>query len=278
LQLKRPLPSDRTYEQLLNHYEVEKRIADRLRQTTSIEERKPIFKTMYDELFSKVPDHPRLTRRASAEATLAANRTKYKLVERFIDPSTVFAEFAPGDCRFSFEVCEHVARVYGIDISDQVGDAENNPENFSLVIYDGFSLDLTGETMDVVFSDQLLEHFHPDDTRPHLQSVYRILKTGGVYIFQTPHLFVGPGDISKYFCDEPEGFHLKEWTYSEILDLLSDVGYSSCRGYRKVKGTLIRLPLQYFYFVERTIRNLSPTHRRKIARCLLQSLIIVARK
>jgi hypothetical protein len=54
----------------------------------------------------------------------------------------VFAEFAPGDCRFSFELCQHVAHVYGIDISDQIGDVEGIPDNFSLIIYDGFNLDL----------------------------------------------------------------------------------------------------------------------------------------
>jgi len=99
-----------------------------------------------------------------------------------------------------------------------------------------------------------------------------------MYVFQTPHLFVGPSDISQYFCDEPEGFHLKEWTYSEIVDLVRDVGYSSCRGYWKVKGTLIRLPLRYFYFAERMIRNFSPARRRKLSRYILNNLILVATK
>ena len=57
-QLKRPLPPGRTHQQVWNHYQVERVIADRLRSFT-VEDRKRIFPTMYDELFDRVPDHPR---------------------------------------------------------------------------------------------------------------------------------------------------------------------------------------------------------------------------
>ncbi len=278
LELKRPLPADRTYEQVRNHYEVEKEIADRLRRTTSIEERKPIFATMYDELFAKVPDHPRLTRRESPEATRSANLAKFRFVEQFIDESTTFAEFAPGDCRFLFEVSRYVSSVYGIDISDQIGSVENIPDNFNLIVYDGYRLDLPDETVDVLFSDQLIEHFHPDDTKPHFQIAHRILKKGGVYMFQTPHRFVGPSDVSQYFSDEPEGFHLKEWTYTEIASLLREVGFSSWRGYWSGKGRLIGLPQQHFYLAERGVGRLSPVRRRKLSRYLLPTLVMMARK
>jgi len=51
----------RSLEQLRNHFEVEKGLADQLRAATR-EERTLLFRTMYDTLFSKVPDHPRLER------------------------------------------------------------------------------------------------------------------------------------------------------------------------------------------------------------------------
>lgn len=65
MKLKHPPPPGRTEEQLRNHYLVEKSIAERLKRANR-EERKRIYREMYDELFRKVPDHPRLTRRSSA--------------------------------------------------------------------------------------------------------------------------------------------------------------------------------------------------------------------
>ncbi|MFT4584193.1 MAG: hypothetical protein ACI8XZ_003957 [Gammaproteobacteria bacterium] len=278
LPLKRALPSNRTYEQVLNHFNVEKRIAGKLRNTRSIEERKPIFESMYKELFAQVPDHPRLTRRNSADATAKSNRDKLRKVKRFIDHNTSFAEFAPGDCRFSFEMCKHVKSVFAIDISDQMGPVDSVPVNFQLSLYDGRDLDLPDEIVDFVFSDQLIEHFHPDDTRSHFKLTHNILKQGGFYAFQTPHKFRGPCDVSMYFCDEPEGFHLKEWTFAEIVELLRDVGYSSWRGYWTAKGITVRLPMTYFYAMETILKLFPPAPRRALSKFALPMLMMVAVK
>ena len=101
---------------------------------------------------------------------------------------------------------------------------EETPRNFELIVYDGYELPIPDNTIDVVFSDQLIEHFHPDDTLFHFRLVRRILKPGGVYVFRTPHGFSGPHDISQYFCHSAKGFHLKEWTYVELSRLLHQVG------------------------------------------------------
>src|SRR5215204_1753951 len=159
-QLK-PLPPNRTFEQVLNHYLVEKAIAERL-TNASREERKHIYATMYDELCRQVPDHPRLTRRTDERLTRIANQEKMALVREFLKPASIFVEFAPGDCRFSLEVARYVKTVYAIDISDQRGHSQATPDNFSLIIYDGYQLDqIPGNSVDLVFSDQFLEHLYP---------------------------------------------------------------------------------------------------------------------
>ena len=56
----------RTPERLRHHFEVEKELADRIR-ASSREERTELFSRLYDELFERVPDHPRLVRRETAE-------------------------------------------------------------------------------------------------------------------------------------------------------------------------------------------------------------------
>ncbi|MBA7528006.1 hypothetical protein ES705_20189 [subsurface metagenome] len=272
--LKKKLPSGRTFEQIRNHYEVEKAIATRLKKATR-EERKIIYQTMYDELFKQVPDHSRLKRRENPKMTAIANQNKLKLIEKFIDKSTVFVEFAPGDCRFATSICNRVRSVYGVDISDQRGQFDNVPNNFELIIYDGYNLQMQENSADVVFSDQLIEHLHPEDTEFHFQLVRKILKPQGVYVFRTPHRFSGPHDVSRYFSDEAEGFHLKEWTYNEIAKILKRLKYSSWSGYKYTKRNLIKKPFAYFIIIE-YILNIFPKRLRKItSRCLLSRYITI---
>ncbi len=278
MQLKRSLPSNRSFEQIKNHYLVEKSIAKRLKEA-SHEERKLIYATMYEELFSKVPDHPRLTRRESKQLTVRANKDKFSILSRFLNKSNVFVEFAPGDCKFAMKVAKLVKYAYGIDISDQRNPLDNVPENFKLIVYDGYNLDeIESNSIDIVFSDQLIEHFHPENTKLHFELVHRILKPGGKYIFRTPHALTGPHDISRYFSDEPEGFHLKEWIYIEIITMLMDLGYSTfCTRWRK-KGIDIRMPYRYFTVLEQTLGLIPKRYIRFIAKYLIPSLYVVAIK
>jgi SAM-dependent methyltransferase len=278
MELKLPFPPGRTYEQIRNHYEVEKAIAARL-MSASREERKKIYAGMYDELFAKVPDHSRLSRREDEAETRRVNRTKFALVRGDVDKSTVFAEFAPGDCRFVMEVAPLVKQAVGIDISDQRNPADPVPDNFTLIVYDGYELDkISDGTIDILFSDQLVEHFHPEDTALHFQTAYRILKKGGKYIFRTPNALSGPHDISKYFSDTPQGFHLKEWTYSEIRPVLLQVGFGRISSKMMRKRVAFRLPFGYFTLCERVLGRFPHQKIRNLAEKLIHEIIIVAVK
>ena len=82
------------------------------------------------------------------------------------------------------------------------------------------------ETYDVVVSDQVIEHIHPDDLESHLRSAHSILKKGGRYIFNTPNKYTGPQDVSRVFKrNEPEGMHLKEYTCRELVEAAGLAGF-----------------------------------------------------
>jgi SAM-dependent methyltransferase len=264
---KKP-PADRTRAQILNHYRAEKEIAGRLKRADR-DERRKIYAGMYDELFSRVPDHPRLIGVRDPDSLAAHNRKKFALVKRFVNPETVFVEFAPGDCTFAYLVGGRARTVIGVDISDQSAKALTAPENFTLHVYDGFRLDLADGCADVVFSDQFIEHLHPDDADLHFQLVHKLLKPGGSYIFRTPHAFHGPFDISAYFSDVPEGFHLKEWTYAELKARFRALGFSSWRGGLKRRGRYHELPVGLIAGYEKMIGRLPHRIRRIVARALL---------
>lgn len=278
MKLKHPLPPGRTYEQILNHYEVEKAIAARL-MSASREERKQIYGGMYNELFAKVPDHPRLVRRQNEIETRRANQGKFALIRSFLNRSIVVAEFAPGDCRFIMEIAPQVRQAFGIDISDQRNPSDPVPKNFRLIIYDGYDLgEIRDESINLLFSDQLIEHFHPEDTPLHFQTANRILKPGGHYIFRTPHFFAGPHDISKYFSDTPQGFHLKEWTYKELLPVLHQAGFKAISACMMIKHRVFSLPYFYFTAWEKLLGRLPHTKIRRLAGILIREIIIVAVK
>lgn len=278
MKLLRKLPSDRSYEQIKNHYLVEKGIATRIKLATP-DKRKEIYATMYEELFEKVPDHPRLTRRNSKELTRIALATKLALLKGLLDKTKVFAEFAPGDCKFSIEMAKYYEHVYAIDISDQRDRSECSPANFKLIIYDGYHLhDIAEKSIDVMFSDQLIEHFHPEETKAHFELVSRLLKAGGSYVFCTPHAYSGPQDVSMYFSYEAEGFHLKEWTYREVRELLKDSEYSKLNAYWFARGMRIPVPYALFLVTERILGVFPKRWYRPIARYVLPSVCIVAHK
>jgi len=278
MKLRKPLPPNRSFEQVRTHYLVEKAIAERLKKA-SHEERKLIYATMYDDLFNQVPDHPRLTQRDDEELTRIANKSKLAVVSEFLNKSSVFVEFAPGDCRFAMEVAKYVRNVYTIDISDQRGHTDDSPKNFRLIVYDGYSLEEIEEnSVDIIFSDQFIEHLHPEDTKLHFELAYHILKHGGKYVFRTPHSFTGPHDVSGYFSDDPQGFHLKEWTFIELKQLLKELKYSQFHAYRHIKGIKLRIPYLYYEICESMLKLLPKQYVRVLARYLVPAICIVAIK
>ena len=220
----------RTSEQLRNHYEVERELAKRL-LNSSREERKILFPSLYEELFERVPDHPRLTRRDSPERNAAAVEARLRLLLPHLSGDMQFLEFAPGDCRLAYEICPLVQRVTAVDISDQRSLVDEPPGNFDLMLYDGYTLDVPDSSIDIVFSYQFLEHLHPEDVGVHIENVVRVLKEGGVYIFDTPHRFSGPHDISGAFGNKLECLHFQEWTYREMFRLFDHHGFSRCYAY-----------------------------------------------
>lgn len=232
--------SERTREQLRHHYLVERELASRLRNSDR-SERAELFKILYQELFERVPDHPRLTRRDTEEDSRRNIEVQMRLLSPHLHPDSVLLEFAPGDCRLGFAAARECREVIGVDISDQRAEDEGGPDNFALVIYDGYHLALEEESVDVAFSYQFLEHLHPDDVELHFQMVRRVLKPGGVYVFDTPHRFSGPHDISRYFGDGLDCFHFQEWTYRDMRRLLARMGFPVAHVHRRGRMKRSRL-------------------------------------
>jgi SAM-dependent methyltransferase len=212
----------RSAERLHYHYEVEKELGDRLRKATK-PDRARLYQSVYDELFSRVQDHPQVT---------AANKTPSKrkivsqlrLVAPFLNRDAVFLEIGGGDCALSFEIAPLVEKAYGLEITDHLI-PHPAPPNFQFVLSDGSSVGLPDDSVDVAFSFSVVEHVHPEDVIQHLAEVHRVLKPGGIYYSVTPNRLLGPHDISRYFDTVATGLHLKEYTIGELAELYRNAGF-----------------------------------------------------
>jgi SAM-dependent methyltransferase len=217
-----------------HQFEVEKDLAIRLRASNR-QGRTELFKTLYNELFERVPDHARLTRRETPESSARSVNTQLNLLRPALGPDKVLLEFAPGDCRLSKAAAPLVKKVIGVDISDQRSATDVFPENFDLIVYDGYNLPIPDASVDAVFSYQFLEHLHPDDVEPHFAMIARVLKPGGAYVFDTPHRFSGPHDVARYFTQDLVCLHMQEWTYRELRAIVHRQGFSKTFAYRSGK-------------------------------------------
>ena len=64
------------------------------------------------------------------------------------------------------------------------------PDNFELKIFNGFDMKEEPASYDIIYSNQVFEHLHPDDTIPLRQSYHKFLKTDNHLVIcyaQPPH-------------------------------------------------------------------------------------------
>jgi SAM-dependent methyltransferase len=262
-----PRPERRSPALLRQHYEVEKELADRLRHATR-EQRRTLYGLVYDELYQRVPQHPQLTRKASPELSRAGLVPQLRLLRRYLRPETVLLEVGPGDCALSFALAEQVRQVYGLDVSETITQRVSLPSNFKLILSDGTSVPLPPESVDVAYSNQLMEHLHPDDALEQLQGIWRALRPGGVYICITPNGLSGPHDISAHFDAVATGFHLKEYTVAELSELFRKVGFRKVQTLLGRRGVCLPAPVAPVVAGEAILGMLPPGPRRAIGRTI----------
>lgn len=238
-------PVGRGNERLRAHYEIEKELAARLRSADKLQ-RRGLYTELYDELFRRVPDHVQLVTKESPQAAAHRVRLQLHLLQRFLRPTARFAEIGPGDCSLSYHVAGQVREVHGVDVSAEITKCATPPANFTLHISDGTSVPVPTGSMDVIYSNQLMEHLHPEDALEQLQNVFRALAPGGLYVCVTPSRLNGPHDVSRYFDTVATGFHLREYTAAELVPLFTEVGFREMKvavggssGYRLLPTSLV---------------------------------------
>lgn len=261
-----PLPptSNRSTQDVEHQYRVEVELAERLRSAPR-QDRLGLYGAVYDELFRRVPTHSQLTRKVSDAEKRAANLLRMASVRRFLRPDTVFLEIGAGDCSMTMEVAKVVRKSYALDVSREILSGVRHPA-IETVLSDGCSVPVPEGSITLAYSFQVMEHIHPDDAMEQLRNLFRAIAPGGAYYCVTPSRLNGPHDVSKYFDTVARGFHLKEYTVTELERLFRDVGFKRIQTYANFRGRSVRLPLGFVKLVEAALEKLPEKLGRKLGR------------
>jgi SAM-dependent methyltransferase len=200
-------------------------------------------------------------------------------------PSTIF-EVGSGKGDLLRHLAKLGHRCVATEITPERGERHvEDVEGLQWRLTDGVNLAKfePAETYDVVVSSQVIEHFHPDDLQTHFDNARIILRTGGEYIFDTPHVGAGPHDLSKVFdLDRPVFMHLKEYDFRELGRIARSVGFKNPQailyyqyGRLTVGPVKSHLLFQYYTLVDHALSALKLSHRqeRSLRRVLRFALV-----
>ena len=263
----------RTYDQLKDQYEIEKELAERLRNAGK-EERKHLYTALYDEYFRRVPHHPQITQKSDPNIRRERINRSVGLLKHFLHSQSVYLEVGPGDCALALDVSNFVKKVYAVDVSQEITKDLNMPENFELIITDGSSIPVPPGSIDLAYSNQLMEHLHPEDALEQIIKFIQGINTWGKYICVTPNRVSGPHDISKYFDNVARGFHLKEYTTTELVKLFKSAGFTKVVRFINIKGFKIELPIFPADYTERALMSFPHSVRARLSRGFFIRLLL----
>jgi SAM-dependent methyltransferase len=286
-----------TEEMILTHWELEKSLTKQLLES-SHENRWEIFDRCYTKLYSELDW---LNKFIGSSHVALTPSTLYAMWPIIIgEPPKNIYEIGSGKGELINYLANYGYNCKGTEITRERGEKHvSEHTNLSWGISDGVHLNQfeSADTYDVVVSNQVIEHIHPDDLVEHFNSVRSILINGGRYIITTPHKFVGPSDISRVFrCNKPMGMHLREYSYQELRKLLNRSGFDKIfavwsipQRISRLSGIVInlkpsRFSFSYMCMIENVISLLpKQVYRRKaifLSRWILfrPSILIIAQK
>ncbi len=217
-----------------------------------------MYQAAYGELYSSLPHHPMMSRSSSPVERLAHARPSLRTLRPYLERATSFLEIGPGDCGVTIEAAKrpNIKQSYAVDVSEEQVDQFGWPENLRFVKFDGQHVPLPDGVCDLAFTNQVIEHLHPEDEAVHLSEVHRLLRPGGKYVCVVPNQLTGPHDVSQHFDRVATGFHLNETTNRHLATAMRAAGFFNVRCVLRIKDTVVEYPVGVTAALESALRRM----------------------
>jgi 2-polyprenyl-3-methyl-5-hydroxy-6-metoxy-1,4-benzoquinol methylase len=216
------------------HYEVEKDYASRIvLSPKGSEERKKLIEEAYSRVIGDI-----IERYDPEGGETHYTKVVVSIVHRLVPEGGSVFDLGCGSGNLISTLIRRGYEAKGIDISrDCIRRArerlrplssENCVEQADILDYE------TEDSFDCIVMDNVIEHLVPDSVQDVLTKCLGILNPTGYIIIWTPHRFSGPHDISKHFLPvgaKAEGFHLREFSFTEIEEELKEAGFRQVLGF-----------------------------------------------
>ena len=259
-------------------FQIERELAAMLRTASSREERRRLYGKVYREWTERTSHHPLVQEADDPCARAVSVRPQARLLEPFLHPHSSFVEVGAGDGAVTRAIAPHVRRAVGLDVTDALFRGENS-DVLELRVFDGFDLGVAAGSVDVIYSHDVVEHLQEEDMLEQTGLIHQALARGGVYVCVTPNRLSGPHDISRQFSDTPEGFHLREYTVTELADAFRAAGFSRINIFLSKSGYHLtpQFPARAARWLEVSLEQLPATMRRSASRALHSVKVVAVR-
>ena len=191
------------------------------------DKRQLIYAEAYDVISSFVSQYKK-------KETSGFHQSYVQFLKAFIEQKDIL-EIGCGYGVSSICFATHARSVVGIEINDHLVEAARKKtckqgiHNATFYNMSACRLAFPAHSFGVVYSNDVLEHLHPDDMITHLKQAYHVLRPNGYYICLMPSKLTGPHDSSCHYVAKggnPQGLHLKEYTHEEFYQVLKGIGFS----------------------------------------------------
>ncbi len=188
-------------------------------------DRPGVYAQIYDEFYSEFGQEPHGAKEA------LSTRAQIAFIRHFLRSKEItFVEFGPGICSLLLQMAQQVSQVIGIEASAVATAVENAPSNLRIIVAPRGKWQLDDGSVDIVYSNQVLEHLHPEDCLIVLKESFRVLRPGGRLLALTPSRITGPHDISKDVPEHPTyplavGLHLIEYDSKSLARMVREAGF-----------------------------------------------------